>query len=45
MRISVTDARRMGSRQGMYGPWTEADTKTVGKILLGFSQVCGASSS
>eukprot|EP00802_Teleaulax_amphioxeia_P009995 Tamp_10020.p1 GENE.Tamp_10020~~Tamp_10020.p1 ORF type:complete len:534 (-),score=131.92 Tamp_10020:436-2037(-) len=24
---------------GMYGPWTEADTKTVGKILLGFSQV------
>jgi len=25
--------------QGMYGPWTEADTKTVGKIMLGFSQV------
>jgi hypothetical protein len=29
---------------GTYGPWTEADTKTVGKILLGFSstlQACG----
>ena len=23
--------------QGTYGPWTEADTKTVGKILLGVS--------
>jgi len=27
--------------QGMYGPWTEADTKTVGKIMLGFSQALG----
>ena len=26
---------------GMYGPWTPADTQTISKILLGFSQTLG----
>jgi len=26
---------------GVYGPWTEADTKTISKIVLGFSQTLG----
>ncbi|EKX39945.1 hypothetical protein GUITHDRAFT_113937 [Guillardia theta CCMP2712] len=27
--------------QGLYGPWTDADTKTVGKILNGFQEAMG----